>query len=403
MRKVFFQFTKIIFIIITFLQVISAQISRVEVAQKNTPEGISVFWYVILLIFGVALFAVSFELLKRRKKKKRIINELRRSGSSESDSLNSINADKEIEWFQKKAGGSNRKYAKKKKSGKYFRKLSKPGFQSNKKDPVTEPLALPVFDIKQIEQSRPLAPLPVSNEEILLSAIEQTNEEFEEDEEMRALALRILATFKTRNSIDAVSQVALYDLSSNLRAQALSVLSEFDHESVFETMVMACADPTREVRAAAARGIFNLSFERKEAWMRIVDSHDHGRIWQCARALVAGELVKPSLERLTHPDKKYAAEALALSLLLIKAGEISEIFQILQNSSDPNLKKAIFHVIRLSDNTDALEELISICKQNELSDDTIKNLEKIRYTRQMVSDQSFAPKPPIGPPGVSAS
>ena len=40
--------------------------------------------------------------------------------------------------------------------------------------------------------------------------------QYEEDEEVRELAVRILAAFKTKNSVEALSQVAIYDLSSSV-------------------------------------------------------------------------------------------------------------------------------------------------------------------------------------------
>ncbi len=74
----------------------------------------------------------------------------------------------------------------------------------------------------------------------------------------------------------------MYDISSNLRSKAVSVLADFDHESVFETVLLCCADPTREVRAAAARALFNLSFERSDSWARIAQCDDEFRMVQAA-------------------------------------------------------------------------------------------------------------------------
>ena len=144
--------------------------------------------------------------------------------------------------------------------------------------------------------ARPFMQLPISNDDALLSAIEQTQDEFEEDESVRELAVRILARFETKNSVESLSQVALYDLSSTLRSKAVGILSDFDHESVFETLLLACADPTREVRAAAARGLFRLSFDRSDCWMRIAESNDEFRMRHAARAAIAGDLVERSFD-----------------------------------------------------------------------------------------------------------
>ena len=135
---------------------------------------------------------------------------------------------------------------------------------------------LPINSFNKLAPARDFEPLPLSTDEALLSAIEQTNEECDEDEAMRELAVRILAAFRMRNSVDALSQIALYDLSSNLRSRAVAALTDLDHETVFEAILLACADPTREVRAAAARGLFRLNFDR--AGGIDPDHRDAGRV-----------------------------------------------------------------------------------------------------------------------------
>ena len=80
-------------------------------------------------------------------------------------------------------------------------------------------------------------PIPAPSDDALMSAVEQTQDEYEEDEEIRDLAVRILAAFKTRNSVEALSQVALYDLSSNLRSKAVSILADFDLQQTALTNV----------------------------------------------------------------------------------------------------------------------------------------------------------------------
>ena len=179
---------------------------------------------------------------------------------------NSLDADKEMEWYRrhKKSMGNSAKKSSKRNlaDNKLFNRSTDSeeivlelSENESGENLQSSPLAgFPVFRLQKLELARPFAPLSISNDEDLMSAIEQAHDEFEEDEEIRDLAVRILTRFKTRNSVEALSQVALYDLSSNLRSKAVAVLTDFDHESVFETILLCCADPTREVRAAAARG-----------------------------------------------------------------------------------------------------------------------------------------------------
>lgn len=216
---------------------------------------------------------------------------------------------------------------------------------------------LPVNSFYDLAPASSIDALPLSNDESLLSAIEQANEEFEEDESVRELALRVLARFRTRNSVEALTQIALYDLSSNLRSKAVASLTEFDHESVFEAILLANADPTREVRAAAARGLFRLNFDRADAWKRIIEADDEFRMTHCARAAMEAGIVVKSFDRLVHEDQKIAYEAFALVMLLVKAGETAEIFEAIENHKDERVKFALLHALKVTRDERTLERL----------------------------------------------
>ena len=91
---------------------------------------------------------------------------------------------------------------------------------------------------------------------------------------------------------------------------------------------MACADPTREVRAAAARGLFRLNFDRADAWKRIIETRDEFRMSHAARAATEAGIVAKSFDRLIHEDLKVAYEAFALVTLLIRSGETREYLKL---------------------------------------------------------------------------
>jgi hypothetical protein len=229
--------------------------------------------------------------------------------------------------------------------------------------------SLPLFTIKDVEPPKPFEPLPESDDETMLAAIELSNGEWEENAEIREQALQELAQFRTQNSVDAISQMALYDLSSSLRSHALATLADFDHESVFETILLACTDPTREVRAAAARALFRLSFDRSDAFLRISESGDEISIRQGARAVIAADLVKRSLDRLTHPRRPHATEGFAIVRLLIKAGETTELLDELIAGRDPKIARAILHVIAVSQDEPTFAKLFAMLENQEVSDE----------------------------------
>ena len=243
---------------------------------------------------------------------------------------------------------------------------------------------LPVYQFVRLERASPFKQLPDSHEEALLQAIEQTQEESEEDAEIRGHALKVLGTFKNCNAITAMSQMALYDLSAKLRSNALSILADIDHESVFETMVTACADPTREVRAAAARGLFRLNFDRAHAWTRIIESNDLGMMRQAARAAMEGDLVERSFDRLVHKDRKVAYEAFALTALLIKAGETEPVYQALAQHKDEDVKLALLHVLQTIKNETTFQSLSDLLIRHELTPNVAAKVNEVRSYSQLM-------------------
>ncbi len=226
---------------------------------------------------------------------------------------------------------------------------------------------LPINSFDGLSPAGQYEPLPLSDDNAVLDAIEQVNDEYESDEAIRDLALRILTAFRTRNSIEAVAQIALYDLSSNLRSRAVSTLTDFDHESVFESILLACADPTREVRAAAARGLFKLNFDRAKAWKRIIETNDEFRMSHAARAALEAGIVIKSFDRLVHEDRKIAYEAFCLVSLLIKSGETDAIFTAIRSHKDERVRFALLHVLKVVKDERTLDELNRISQDSDIS------------------------------------
>lgn len=393
-----FQKTKICFLnsAFTILFLSIETWSQMPTLKVPTPEEIDTpedytWWYAALFLLAVSLIGT---LLWRSNVKKSSKTKGKRKSNQSAQKKNngSLDADRELEWYRK-----NQKLMGGKKRAKTVDKHGLPALQNqsltNRNGVGSNPKSmeeveksvfdLPVFSFEKIQSARPFTPLPISNDEALLSAIEQTHEELEEDEQVRELSVKILTAFKTRNSVEALSEVALYDLSASLRSKAVTTLSEFDHESVFETVLLACADPTREVKAAAARSLFRLSFDRANAWTRITESDEEGRVRQIARAAIEADLVARSLDRLIHEDHKIAQEAAAFTALMIRSGETEEIFNALLNHKKMNVRKAILHIIKITKNQKALEGLYSLLEQKnlplELQEEVDKTIEEIGF------------------------
>ena len=216
---------------------------------------------------------------------------------------------------------------------------------------------LPIGKIDSISSPTPFSELEDSDDEGLLAAIDELQDDSDADSEFRLIALRVLAGFRNRNSVDELSQIALYDLSSNLRAKAVMMLADFDHESVFEPIVLACADPSREVRAAAARALVKVSFDRSDAWTRIALAEDQYMSRQVARAAVEAGIAERSFDRLVLSDEKAVEEAFALVYLLIRTGETEKLFEAIRDHRDLKTRVALLHAVRVANVAEVIPSL----------------------------------------------
>ncbi|MGZ8848643.1 MAG: HEAT repeat domain-containing protein, partial [Pyrinomonadaceae bacterium] len=104
------------------------------------------------------------------------------------------------------------------------------------------------------------------------------------DSKERALVARELASHRSERSVAALCATALNDPDASVRSAAVAGLGAIDHESVFATVLIACADETREVRAAAARTLSSLHIDRGDAYARVAENNDEKTLQDVAKA-----------------------------------------------------------------------------------------------------------------------
>lgn len=168
------------------------------------------------------------------------------------------------------------------------------------------------------------------------------------DVEVRAAAARRLAQFQTRNSVAALSALAMRDAEPVVRAAAVASLSEIDHESVFAPVLVAFADGAREVQAAAARALSRLSFNRADAFVRIIETADEEALGQVARACIKARMAAQAIDRLTSEDRRQAYEAFSLLSLLAKANETAPLLDAIAEHRDPDVRLAAIRLLGMT-------------------------------------------------------
>ena len=107
-----------------------------------------------------------------------------------------------------------------------------------------------------------------------------------------------LARHEVMSAIDALMTLARLDPDASVRSQAISSLSAISHESVFPAVLIGMADESREVRAAAARSLSHLSFDRSDAYIRVLETNDAVLLPEVARACIKAGIVSQGIDRL---------------------------------------------------------------------------------------------------------
>jgi HEAT repeat protein len=179
-------------------------------------------------------------------------------------------------------------------------------------------------------------------DESLADALERLGDT---DIEVRTSAAQKLAQFQVQRSVEALAAMAERDTEPAVRASAVTSLGVVDHESVFAPVLMAMGDEAREVRAAAARALSRLSFDRADAYVRVIETADTETLRGVAQACVKAGLAAQALDRLTSEDRRQAYEAFSLLSLVVKAGDISLMLDAVVHHGDLDVRLAVIRLL----------------------------------------------------------
>jgi HEAT repeat protein len=178
--------------------------------------------------------------------------------------------------------------------------------------------------------------------ETLADALERLSDT---DIEARTVAAQSLAQFQVQRSVDALAAMSVTDVEATVRAAAVTSLGVLDHESVFAPVLKAMADEAREVRAAAARSLSRLSFDRADAYVRVIETASTETLRGVAQACVKAGLAAQALDRLTSTDRRQAYEAFSLLSLVVKAGELSLVLEAIAQHGSVDVRLAAIRLL----------------------------------------------------------
>ena len=219
--------------------------------------------------------------------------------------------------------------------------------------PVTDRMLLESGDdasyqgeVTHLDPSHSVEALPewFDNEE-LTQALEGLRQE---DAVGRTSAARKLSQFQVQPAVQALTDLSADDPDSSVRAAAVTSLGEIEHESVFAPIIMAFADEAREVRAAAARSLSRMNFDRGEAYVRLIESANVETLRKVAQSCIKAGMVAQAIDRLISEDRRLAYEAFSLLSLLAKSEQTEPLVEAISSHPELNTRLAVVRLLGTS-------------------------------------------------------
>jgi HEAT repeat protein len=223
-----------------------------------------------------------------------------------------------------------------------------------------------VESIVQLEPAGAVENLPeVDDDERFvkaLSAIESV------DVGERSEALKTLVQFRVQSSVDAIAKVARHDSEPTVRSLAIAALGSIDHGSVFTAVLIGMADESREVRASAARSLTRLSFDRADAYVRVIEKGDEETIRSVAKACIQAGIISQNLDRLSNSDHRQAYETFSLICLLSKAKMNQPVLDAILDHPRIDVRLKAVHLLAATGQSDTFDQLRELALKDGVSE-----------------------------------
>ncbi len=222
------------------------------------------------------------------------------------------------------------------------------------------------------------------------------------DVETRSEALKVLTQFRVQSAVEAISRVARHDSEPNIRSMAISSLGSINHESVFPAVLIGMADDSREVRAAAARSLNRLSFDRADAYVRVIEASDDETIRNVAKACIQAGIVSQNLDRLSNSDHRQAYETFSLICLLDKAKMNEPILNAIADHPNIDVRLKAVHLLACTGQIETYDQLRELAVKDGMREDVktalLEAIYKLDQARPKKEEKSEGSVPTAEPP-----
>jgi HEAT repeat protein len=180
-----------------------------------------------------------------------------------------------------------------------------------------------------------------------------------------------------------------------MRALAIGSLVAIAHESVFPAILIGMADETREVRAAAARAMSRLNFDRAAAYTRVMESAGDELLGEVASACLRSGIVSQNLDRLSSTDRRQVYEAFSLISLLAKAGMFEAIIDAISSHESVDVRSMAIHLLAATGEPAVFERFKELAVNEDLPEDVKTALLEALYKQEQSKPKEEEAAPEI--------
>ncbi|HYX27511.1 MAG TPA: HEAT repeat domain-containing protein, partial [Pyrinomonadaceae bacterium] len=186
------------------------------------------------------------------------------------------------------------------------------------------------------------------------------------DEAARIAVAQEMALHPVQVAVKALTSMVIEDAEPSVRAAAVSSLGSIDHESVFSPVLIALSDESRIVRAAAARTLTSLHFDRADAYVRVSETADPEMLNRVAQACMSTGIVAQAVPRLASEDRRQAFEAFSLFSLLARAEETQPIIDAIANDRDEEVRLCAVRVLNMAGQSSVVPQLRELAAREDM-------------------------------------
>jgi HEAT repeat protein len=186
------------------------------------------------------------------------------------------------------------------------------------------------------------------------------------DDRARVSLAQQLASYPVQLSVSALTSMAIKDPEPAVRSASVISLGLIDHESVFAPVLIALSDESRIVRAAAARTLSGLHFDRADAYVRVMETIDSDMLRRVASACVKTGIAAQAVDRLASEDRHQAYEAFSLFSLLARADENVPIIDVIATHRDEEVRLCAVRVLSMAGRTSVTSQLRELAVHEDI-------------------------------------